>query len=328
MWPRDGVVEKDFETSSSGNEDEVFNESSDAANAEEDFIETSTLSADDRKSLDPVQLYLNEIGFAPLLSAEEETRYGRLVLEGDESARKRMIESNLRLVVKIARYYNNRGLPFLDLIEEGNLGLMHAVEKFDPERGFRFSTYATWWIKQTIERAIMNQTRTIRLPVHIIKELNIYLTAGRQLAKELGHEPSPEQIAELLDKPLSDVKHVMHLLNDTVSLDVNVGGDANRRLIDIIAEENDNNPLKELFKDRESVNVERWLSHLTAKERDILERRFGLGLYPDKATFEEVGAAVGLSRERVRQIQMEALGKLRNMLQKEGLSKDILFGEE
>ncbi len=330
MWSRDGVVEKDFETSSSGNEDEMFNELSEAEDAEENLSEISKLSAADRKSLDPVQIYLNEIGFSPLLSAEEEMHYGRLALQGDENARKRMIESNLRLVVKISRYYNNRGLPFLDLIEEGNLGLMHAVEKFDPERGFRFSTYATWWIKQTIERAIMNQTRTIRLPVHIIKELNIYLTAGRQLAKELGCEPSPEQIAELLDKPLSDVKHVMRLLDDTISLDVNIGGDSNRRLVDIIAEENDdrNNPLKALFKDRECENVERWLSHLTAKERDILERRFGLGNYSDKATFEEVGAAVGLSRERVRQIQMEALGKLRNVLQKEGLSKDTLFGDE
>ncbi|HEV2111669.1 MAG TPA: sigma-70 family RNA polymerase sigma factor, partial [Gammaproteobacteria bacterium] len=138
--------------------------------------------------LDATRIYLSEIGYSPLLSAEEEVYYGRLALRGDESARRRMIESNLRLVVKIARKYLNRGLPLLDLIEEGNLGLIHAVEKFDPERGFRFSTYATWWIRQTIERAIMNQTRTIRLPIHVIKELNLYLRAARKLSNELDRE--------------------------------------------------------------------------------------------------------------------------------------------
>jgi len=144
------------------------------------------------RALDATQLYLNEIGFSPLLSPEEEVHFARLSQSGDPAGRKRMIESNLRLVVKIARRYVNRGLSLLDLIEEGNLGLIRAVEKFDPERGFRFSTYATWWIRQTIERAIMNQTRTIRLPIHVVKELNVYLRAARELTQKLDHEPSPE----------------------------------------------------------------------------------------------------------------------------------------
>ncbi|MEC7470369.1 MAG: sigma-70 family RNA polymerase sigma factor, partial [Pseudomonadota bacterium] len=150
------------------------------------------------KNLDATQLYLSEIGYSPLLTAEEEVHFARRALKGCEASRKRMIVSNLRLVVKIARRYNNRGLALLDLIEEGNLGLIRAVEKFDPERGFRFSTYATWWIRQTIERAIMNQTRTIRLPIHVVKELNVYLRAARELAQQLDHEPTAEDIAVYL----------------------------------------------------------------------------------------------------------------------------------
>jgi len=167
------------------------------------------------KTYDATQMYLSEIGFSPLLTAEEEVKFARLALKGDVASRKRMIESNLRLVVKIARRYINRGLPLLDLIEEGNLGLIRAVEKFDPERGFRFSTYATWWIRQTIERAIMNQTRTIRLPIHVVKELNIYLKAARELTQSLDHEPTAEEIADLLDRPIEDVKKMLGL-NETI----------------------------------------------------------------------------------------------------------------
>ncbi|HVC37373.1 MAG TPA: sigma-70 family RNA polymerase sigma factor, partial [Gammaproteobacteria bacterium] len=175
--------------------------------------------------LDATRMYLSEIGYSPLLTAEEEVYYSRRALKGDEVSRRRMIESNLRLVVKIARKYINRGLPLLDLIEEGNLGLIHAVEKFDPERGFRFSTYATWWIRQTIERAIMNQTRTIRLPIHIIKELNLYLRAGRKLSQSLDRAPSPEEIAELLDKPIEDVKRLLGLNERVTSMDTPIGKD-------------------------------------------------------------------------------------------------------
>ena len=177
--------------------------------------EELVLSQDDQpKNLDATQLYLGEIGFSPLLSAEEEVFFARKALRGCEASRKRMIVSNLRLVVKIARRYNNRGLALLDLIEEGNLGLIRAVEKFDPERGFRFSTYATWWIRQTIERAIMNQTRTIRLPIHVVKELNVYLRAARELSQKLDHEPTAEEIALALDKPVEDLS-LIHISEPT-----------------------------------------------------------------------------------------------------------------
>jgi RNA polymerase nonessential primary-like sigma factor len=173
-------------------------------------------------TLDATQLYLNEIGFSPLLSAEEEVFYARRARQGIESARKRMIESNLRLVVKIARRYLNRGMSLLDLIEEGNLGLIHAVEKFDPERGFRFSTYATWWIRQTIERGLMNQTRTVRLPIHVVKELNLYLRAARELSQKLDHEPSCDEIARLLDRPVEDVVRMLGLNERVSSLDATI----------------------------------------------------------------------------------------------------------
>jgi RNA polymerase nonessential primary-like sigma factor len=185
-----------------------------------------------QKNLDATQLYLNEIGFSPLLTAEEEVYFSRKALRGCEASRKRMIESNLRLVVKIARRYVNRGLALLDLIEEGNLGLIRAVEKFDPERGFRFSTYATWWIRQTIERAIMNQTRTIRLPIHVVKELNVYLRAARELAQKLDHEPTPEDIADLLDKPVEDVQKMLGLNERVASVDVPVGPSSDKALVD------------------------------------------------------------------------------------------------
>jgi len=180
------------------------------------------------KNLDATQIYLGEIGFSPLLSAEEEVYFSRKSLKGCEASRKRMIESNLRLVVKIARRYNNRGLALLDLIEEGNLGLIRAVEKFDPERGFRFSTYATWWIRQTIERAIMNQTRTIRLPIHVVKELNVYLRTARELTQKLDHEPTAEEIAEKLDRPVEDVTKMLRLNEKITSVDTPIGGDSEK----------------------------------------------------------------------------------------------------
>ena len=181
--------------------------------------ETSEVS---HQVIDATSLYLKEIGYAPLLTAKEEVFYARKFLKGDESARKRMIESNLRLVVKIARRYVNRGLELLDLIEEGNIGLMRAVEKFDPELGYRFSTYATWWIRQTIERALMNQTRTIRLPVHVVKELNVYVRASRKLAQRLDHTPTPEEIAEEVDKPVADVLKILSLSERISSIDIPV----------------------------------------------------------------------------------------------------------
>ncbi|MBU2479413.1 MAG: RNA polymerase sigma factor RpoS, partial [Gammaproteobacteria bacterium] len=211
---------------------------------------------------DATRLYLNEIGFSPLLSAEEEVHFSRLAQKGEESARQRMIESNLRLVVKIARRYMNRGLALLDLIEEGNLGLIRAVEKFDPERGFRFSTYATWWIRQTIERAIMNQTRTIRLPIHVVKEINVYLRAARKLAQRLDHEPSAEEIADLLDKPLAEVERMLGLNERVASVDSPLGYDSDKSLLDAIPDENNPDPSELLADDDVYANLEVWLTQL------------------------------------------------------------------
>lgn len=271
-------------------------------------------------------MYLGEIGFSPLLTAEEEVFYARKIQKGDASARKKMIESNLRLVVKIARRYLNRGLALLDLIEEGNLGLIKAVEKFDPERGFRFSTYATWWIRQTIERAIMNQTRTIRLPIHVVKEINIYLRAARHLAQTLDHEPTPEEIAQLLDKSIAEVKRMLGLNERVTSVDVPLGRDADKSLLDAIPDENNLDPAALLQDDDVRVNIGLWLSQLNDKQREVVERRFGLHGH-DVATLEEVGNTIGVTRERVRQIQIEALKRLREILESEGFSGDALLKE-
>lgn len=276
------------------------------------------------RALDATQLYLNEIGFSPLLSPEEEVFFARLAQKGDPAGRKRMIESNLRLVVKIARRYVNRGLSLLDLIEEGNLGLIRAVEKFDPERGFRFSTYATWWIRQTIERAIMNQTRTIRLPIHVVKELNVYLRAARELTQKLDHEPSAEEIANLLDKPVSEVKRMLGLNERVSSVDVSLGADSDKTLLDTLTDDRPTDPCELLQDDDLSQSIDQWLCELTDKQREVVIRRFGLRGH-ENCTLEEVGQEIGLTRERVRQIQVEALKRLREIFEKNGLSSDALF---
>ena len=275
-------------------------------------------------NLDATQIYLSEIGFSPLLTAEEEVYFSRLALKGDEPSRKRMIESNLRLVVKIARRYNNRGLPLLDLIEEGNLGLIRAVEKVDPERGFRFSTYATWWIRQTIERAIMNQTRTIRLPIHVVKELNIYLRASRELIQKLDHEPTSEDIAQHLDKPVADVNKMLRLNERIASVDTPFAGDSDKALLDVIADEKSAGPESDLQSQDMSNNIVHWLNELNTKQREVLARRFGLLGY-EAATLEDVGSEIGLTRERVRQIQVEALKRLRDILSQQNLSIEAIF---
>ncbi|WBA15295.1 RNA polymerase sigma factor RpoS [Salinivibrio proteolyticus] len=279
------------------------------------------------KALDATQLYLSEIGFSPLLTAEEEVLYARRALRGDEVARKRMIESNLRLVVKISRRYSNRGLALLDLVEEGNLGLIRAVEKFDPERGFRFSTYATWWIRQTIERAIMNQTRTIRLPIHVVKELNVYLRTARELAQKLDHEPTAEDIAAQLDKPVEDVNRMLRLNERIGSVDNPIGGDSEKALLDIIADEKQDGPEHTTQDDDMKKSIVQWLQELNPKQREVLARRFGL-LGHEASTLEDVGREIGLTRERVRQIQVEGLRRLRDMLTQQGLSIESLFNVE
>ncbi len=290
------------------------------ASAREEFDASS-------KSLDATQLYLGEIGFSPLLTAEEEVLYARRALRGDDAARKRMIESNLRLVVKISRRYSNRGLALLDLIEEGNLGLIRAVEKFDPERGFRFSTYATWWIRQTIERALMNQTRTIRLPIHVVKELNIYLRTARELSQKLDHEPTAEEIAAQLDIPVEDVSKMLRLNERISSVDTPIGGDGEKALLDIIPDANNSDPEVSTQDDDIRSSLIHWLEELNPKQKEVLARRFGLLGY-EPSTLEEVGREIGLTRERVRQIQVEGLRRLREVLIKQGLNMENLFNVE
>jgi RNA polymerase nonessential primary-like sigma factor len=313
--------------------EEVDFEDSDDVELEDDSISKKSKTRSKKKTsinkyhktLDATQLYLNEIGFSPLLTAEEEVKYSRMAINGEEAGRKRMIESNLRLVVKISRRYLNRGLSLLDLIEEGNLGLIRAVEKFDPERGFRFSTYATWWIRQTIERAIMNQTRTIRLPIHVVKELNVYLRAARELTHKLDHEPSAEEIAEMLDKPVEDVKKMLGLNERIASIDMPIGPDSDKSLMDTISDDNNSDPAAILQDEDMSASLGLWLEDLNEKQREVISRRFGLRGY-EASTLEEVGFEIGLTRERVRQIQVEALRRLRDILEKQGLSGESIFG--
>lgn len=277
-----------------------------------------------RKDMDATRLYLKEIEFSPLLTADEEKYYSRRAKKGDESARKKMIECNLRLVVKISRRYMNRGLALLDLIEEGNLGLIHAVEKFDAEKGFRFSTYATWWIRQTIERALMNQTRTIRLPIHVIKEMNVYLRTQRRLQQTLDHEPTVEEIAEVCERPVADVKRVLGLRDRVTSVDVPANKDGDRLLLDVIPDENNVDPSSKLQESIVQNNINSWLAKLETKQREVVVRRFGLHGY-ERATLEEVGAELGVTRERVRQIQMDALKKLRRIIEGSGYNADAVF---
>ncbi|RUO49799.1 RNA polymerase sigma factor RpoS [Pseudidiomarina donghaiensis] len=300
-------------------------EQSTVEDSDEAFEEILANRVNYQKKMDATQLYLSEIGYSPLLTAEEEVHFSRLALKGDGKARARMIESNLRLVVKIARRYTNRGLALLDLVEEGNLGLIRAVEKFDPERGFRFSTYATWWIRQTIERAIMNQTRTIRLPIHVVKELNSYLRAARELAHTLDHEPTAEDIAEKLDVSVADVTRMLRLNERVTSVDTPMGGsDNDKALVDMLTDDNDYGPEGEMQENDVREHIMAWLENLNEKQREVLARRFGLLGY-EPATLEDVGREIGLTRERVRQIQVEALRRLRDMLRQQGLSLDALF---
>ena len=297
--------------------------------AAEKFVERR--QGDRRKTLnrrstdiDPTRLYLSEIEVSPLLTAEEEVYYSRLAQKGDSAARDKMIECNLRLVVKIARRYMNRGLPLLDLIEEGNLGLIRAVEKFDPERGFRFSTYATWWIRQTIERGLMNQTRTIRLPIHVIKELNTYLRAARKITQEQKQEATAEDVAKMLNKPLEDVEKMLGLADRVTSVDTPMSGDGERPLLDIIPDDNNPDPSHILQDESVLKHLDTWLDELDEKQREVVVRRFGLRNHP-RGTLEEVGLELGVTRERVRQVQMDALRKLRRILENKGYSRENIL---
>lgn len=273
-------------------------------------------------SRDVTRIYLTEIGIPDLLTADEEQRIARRVREGDGAARSRMIESNLRLVVKIARRYLNRGLPLLDLIEEGNLGLMHAVEKFDPDRGFRFSTYATWWIRQAIERAIMNQARLVRLPIHKLKEINACLRAGRRLHQANGAPPTPAAIAEALDRDLQYVEELL-ALHDRVAVS-GQGGDDDLDPLESLSDGSEREPPQCLRRQELQNAVDRWVFALADKQREVIEYRFGLH-GRRQLTLEEIGKEIGVTRERVRQIQLDAMKNLRRIFERNGLSGDNLL---
>ena len=291
---------------------------------EPDVSTVNSEEAQNSPAVDVTRVYFNELGKSKLLTADEEKIYGKRVLRGDEEARKIMIESNLRLVVKISRRYLNRGLPILDLIEEGNLGLIRAVEKFDPDRGFRFSTYATWWIRQTIERAIMNQTRTIRLPIHIVKEMNIYIKAQRTLTQTLDHEPTAKDIATYLDKPVKVVANMLKLNERVTSVDVPAGKDNDKPLVDSISDDEGYSPDKQLQEEDMKKNVTNWVYQLSDKQREVVCRRYGLCGY-ENSTLEQVAQELGVTRERVRQIQMDGLKRLKEILDAGGFSFEAIF---
>jgi RNA polymerase nonessential primary-like sigma factor len=297
--------------------------------AEEAAAEAETEEAAERQSVteevaDVTQIYLNDIGNNALLTPAQELELARRVVTGDFDARQKMIEHNLRLVVNIAKHYINRGLALLDLIEEGNIGLMHALEKFDPERGFRFSTYATWWIRQSIERAIMNQSRTIRLPVHVIKELNVYLRASRYLESQMGREPTLDEIAHQVGKPVEDVRKVMNLNERMASLDAPLDIDPMLSIGESIPDEQHEEPEIQLHNNQLELFVKDWLAQLNDKQCMVIERRYGLNGH-EICTLEELAAALNLTRERVRQIQIEGLEQLRRILRRKGISRDFLL---
>jgi len=277
-------------------------------------------------STDTTQHYLNQIGTRPLLSAAEELHFATLAKQGDFASRQKMIEHNLRLVVSIAKHYINRGVALLDLIEEGNLGLMRAIDKFEPERGFRFSTYATWWIRQSIERAIMNQARTVRLPVHMVRELNQILRAKYHLEAQQhnGRDATAEDIAHLVDRSVEDVQDVLTLSEHAASLDTPLDNDPQASLIDLLPGSVDENPDTQAECHEMSVLIRDWLKNLPDKQRIVITRRFGLD-NDDPSTLEQLAVEMGITRERVRQVQQEALIKLKRTLVARGVSKDALF---
>ncbi|HPR07982.1 MAG TPA: RNA polymerase sigma factor RpoS [Denitromonas sp.] len=304
--------------------EEVDDQTPDLPPEVEAFVETPAPSFESDFLTDVTQLYLNDIGANPLLTAEEEAALARRVRKGDFDARQIMIERNLRLVVNIAKHYLNRGIPLLDLVEEGNLGLMHALEKFDPERGFRFSTYATWWIRQNIERAIMNQSRTIRLPVHVVKELNQVLRACRRAEAAGKRDSLVEEVARDLGKTEDAVRAMLALNEHTASLDAPLDVDPSLSIGESLRDDEVSSPDAQIHDQEVEALVREWINMLNDKQRMVVRYRYGLDGV-EVQTLEELAGELNLTRERVRQIQLEALGQLRRIVKRHGMSKDSLL---
>lgn len=259
-----------------------------------------------------IKLYMQEMGAIPMLSFEEEKHYAELAAQGDQNAKNKLVESNLRLVVSLAKHYQGCGLSFQDLIQEGNIGLIKAVEKFDVSKGFRFSTYASWWIKQAISRALADQSRTIRVPVHIVENISKVKKAERELMPKLGREPSVEDIAVALNMPVEDVKDIKTYMQDTTSLDIQVGDEDDGTTIgSFIEDTNFISPIDSMMEKADQETINAVLDTLSSREADILRSRFGIGT-GKPMTLEEIGQVYGLSRERIRQLEAKALRKLRH----------------
>jgi RNA polymerase nonessential primary-like sigma factor len=311
------------------NDEESVDEGTEEVEVTEENIETEPAEIANSTSPgflnDVTLLYLNEIGATALLTAEQEVSLARAIRTGCFASRQRMIECNLRLVVSIARRYLNHGLPLDDLIEEGNLGLIHAVEKFNPERGFRFSTYATWWIRQNIERGIMNQSRTIRLPVHVIRGLNKLLYALHRLeVTNSDGSVKRQKVPSLLNKQVEDVHHLLALYERSISLDTPLEINPNLSMVDAISGNENDDPAIRLEAYQIALHVLQWVNQLSKRERSVIERRYGLNGHED-STLENLAEELGLTRERVRQIQLEALAHLRRMMTHANISKDSLM---
>ncbi len=292
-----------------GEENEEKEEESRGSGTEEPS-EAASDSGSGQKGLDAIKYYLKEIRKTPLLTFEQEQELAKRITQGDQEARAKMIEANLRLVVAIGKKYINRGLQFSDIIEEGNLGLIRAVEKFQYQRGFKFSTYASWWIKQAIERAIVNQTRTIRLPVHIAEIVNSYLRATRQLTQSLGRDPQIEEIAKKMKVTVEKVRSISQVVRETYSLDMLIGDQEEDTLKDILQDNNALSPATFSDEIRRREYIDEWLQQLSVSERKVIEMRFGF-VDGEPKTLDSIGKEFGITRERVRQIETQALNKLR-----------------
>ena len=308
----------DFDTGSGRNADEDLD-----ALSEQELVEAESRNAqkkashapgEDSGTVDAIKLYLKEIQKSTLLTAEDERHLAERIAAGDAEARERMIESNLRLVVKIAKRYMNRGLPFLDLIEEGNLGLIKAVEKFKVSKGCRFSTYATWWIRQSIERALVNQSRTIRLPVHVADDINKLIKISRELVQRLKRDPEIEEIAEAMGADVNYVQRMMVLVKKTYSIEHPMGDNDDYSLIDTLEDPNQVDTGRMIEDIDRYAHVMQWMDNLNDNEREIIAMRFGLG-DRDPQTLDTIGRKFGVTRERIRQIEAKSLAKLRKTLQ-------------